>query len=336
MKIAVHLAPGHRYVSRSAARFFLHTHDEERARHIIASNPALQHDPWLLASEIAINTLMNRTSRYIKKGAEMIASKNHTPFSISELSSAIGSIEMMNGNKKKCRSFFKTALENPNDNSLAQAQFLLSKNSDLSFEFGDNAILPNAFEAEAIMAYIADDYSQALVTSVDWIEDMPFTRRPVQFAANIAYSFLKDYDTAIDILDLGLKANPNNPMLLNNAYACALGGRTEEADGVIQEAKKLAMSDETRVCLIATEGLNEYRKGNVETGKQLYTYAIMFAKELSPDPRLANRALLNFTREEARADEQFDKSILEVVEKIPNDCKETMQLKEDIKAEIKQ
>lgn len=337
MKIAVHLAPGHRYVSRSAARFFLHTHDEERARHIIASNPALQHDPWLLASEIAINTLMNRTSRYIKKGAEMIASKNHTPFSISELSSAIGSIEMMNGNKKKCRSFFKTALENPNDNSLAQAQFLLSKNSDLSFEFGDNAILPNAFEAEAIMAYIADDYSQALVTSVDWIEDMPFTRRPVQFAANIAYSFLKDYDTAIDILDLGLKANPNNPMLLNNkAYACALGGRTEEADGVIQEAKKLAMSDETRVCLIATEGLNEYRKGNVETGKQLYTNAIMLAKELSPDPRLANRALLNFTREEARADEQFDKSILEVVEKIPNDCKETMQLKEDIKAEIKQ
>lgn len=187
------------------------------------------------------------------------------------------------------------------------------------------------------MAYIADDYSQALVTSVDWIEDMPFTRRPVQFAANIAYSFLKDYDTSIDILDLGLKANPNNPMLLNNkAYACALGGRTEEADGVIQEAKKLAMSDETRVCLIATEGLNEYRKGNVETGKQLYTHAIMLAKELSPDQRLANRALLNFTREEARSDEQFDKSILEVVEKIPNDCKETMQLKEDIKAEIKQ
>ena len=96
------------------------------------------------------------------------------------------------------------------------------------------------------------------------------------------------------------------------------------------------MSDETRVCLIATEGLNEYRKGNVETGKQLYTHAIMLAKELSPDPRLANRALLNFTHEEARADEQFDKSILEVVEKIPNDCKETMQLKEDIKAEIKQ
>ena len=221
---------------------------------------------------------------------------------------------------------------------MAQAQFLLSKNSDLSFEFGDNnLVIPNAFEADAIMSYIADDYSQALVTAVDWIDDMPFTRRPVQFAANIAYSFLKDYDTAIDILDLGLNANPNNPMLLNNkAYACALGGRTAEADKVILEAKRSPMSNETRICLIATEGLNEYRKGNVETGKYLYTRAIHIAKESSPTPSLVNTAILNFTREELRADSQFDKSILELIDKIPNDSKETIQLKEDIKAEIKQ
>ncbi len=336
MKVAVHLAPAHRYVSRSAARFFLHIHDEDRARHIIASNPALQQDPWLLASEIAINTLMNRTSRYIKKGTELIESKNYTPFSLSELSSAIGSIEMMNGNKKKCRSYFKTALEKPNDNSLAQAQFLLSKNADLSFEFGDGIILPNAFEADAIMSYIDDDYSQALVSAVDWIDDMPFTRRPVQFAANIAYSFLKDYDTAIDILDLGLKANPNNPMLLNNkAYACALAGKTEEAERSILEAKKMPMSIDTKICLIATEGLNEYRKGHLEAGKQLYSQAILLARDISADPRLINTALLNFTREEAHSNEAFDKTLLDVVDKIPNDCKETVQLKEDIKAEIK-
>lgn len=119
IEIALHLAPTHRYVCRSAARFFLHIHEEDRARSIIAKNPALLKDPWLLASEIAINTLMNRTSRNIKKGSELIASCNYSPFSISELSSAIGSVEMINGNKKKCRSYFKTALVNPNDNSLA-------------------------------------------------------------------------------------------------------------------------------------------------------------------------------------------------------------------------
>ena len=337
IRTALHLAPNHRYVSRSAARFFLHIHDKDHARYIIARNPALLKDPWLLASEIAINTLMGRTSRNIRKGVDLIASNNYSPFSISELSSAIGSVEMINGNKKKCRSYFKTALQKPNDNSLAQAQFLLSQNSDLSFEFGEDQILPNAFEAEALSAYISNDFSKSLVTAVDWIEDMPFTRRPVQFAANIAYSFLKDYDTAIDILDLGLKANPNNPALLNNkAYACALGGRTAEAEQAIVEARKMSLSTETKVCLIATQGLIEYRKGNIAEGRRLYQDAIMLAKNSFSDARLLNTAILNFTREEARSDENFDRSILETIEKIPDDCKETTQLKEDIKSEIKQ
>lgn len=336
MDIALHLAPTHRYICRSAARFYLHIHEDDRARYIIAKNPTLLHDPWLLASEIAINTLMERTSRHIKRGSELISSHNYSSFSISELSSAIGSVEMINGNKKKCRSYFKAALQNPNDNSLAQARFLLSKNADLTFDFGNGIMAPNSFEADAITAYFLGDYSQSLVTAIDWIEDMPFTRRPVQFAANIAYSFLKEYNTAIDILDLGLKSNPNNPMLLNNkAYACALSGQTVEAGRIIQEAKKLQLSADTKVCLIATEGLTEYRKGNIEEGRKLYTEAILLAKNSFSEPYIMNTAILNFTREEARADKDFDKSLLEVIDKIPNDCKETEQLKMDIKAEIK-
>lgn len=337
IEIALHLAPRHRYVCRSAARFFLHIHDEDRARSVIAKNTALLKDPWLLASEIAINTLMDRTSRNIKKGSELIASCNYSPFSISELSSAIGSVEMINGNKKQCRSYFKTALVNPNDNSLAQAQFLLSKNSDLAFEFGDNPTLPNAFEAEALSAYMTDDFSKSLVAAVDWIEDMPFTRRPVLFAANLAYSFLKEYNTAIDILNLGLKSNPNNSILLNNkAYACALGGRTAEAEKTIIEAKKLQhLSADAQVCLTATEGLIEYRKGNIEEGRALYMNAIDMAKDFS-DQRLLNTAILNYLREEAHSGKEFDATILEkIVDNIPNDCKETIKLKEDVKSELK-
>lgn len=337
IETALHLAPYHRYVCRSAARFFLHIDDDDHARYVIAKNPALLKDPWLLASEIAINTLMERTSRHIKKGTELIASQNYSPFSLSELSSAIGSIEMIHGNRKKCRSFFKTALQNPNDNSMAQAQFLLSKHSDLSFEFGSNIAIPNAFEADAITAFIDDDYTKSLVSAVDWIDDMPYARRPVQFAANISYSFLKDYDTAINILNLGLNANPNNPMFLNNkAYACALSGKIEEAERAIQEAKKLSLAKDTIVCLTATEGLTEFRKGNIEGGRKLYYDAIKMAKSSFPDQHIANTAFLNFAREEARSNPDFDKSILNVIEKIPNDCKETVQLKKDVFSEVKQ
>ena len=187
----------------------------------------------------------------------MIVSNDYSPFSISELSSAIGSVEMMAGNKKKCRFYFNTALQKPNDNSLAQAKFLLSKHSDLSFKYGEDIAIPNSFEADAIAAYISEDYSKSLEAAVDWIEDMPFTSRPVQFAANLTYSFLKDYDTAVEILDLGLKANPNNPSLLNNkAYVCALSGNIVEAQLAIQEAKRLQMSTTVKVCLLATEGFS--------------------------------------------------------------------------------
>lgn len=337
MEIALHLAPNHRYVCRSAARLYLHLHEEDHARYIISRNSALLYDPWLLASEIAINTLMNRTSRHIKKGSEVIASRNFSPYSISELSSAIGSVEMINGNKKRCRSYFKTALQSPNDNSLAQARFLLSKNADLTFEFGDYVSIPNAFEADAIKAYISDDFTKSLITAVDWIGDMPFTRRPILFAANIAYSFLKDYDIAVDILNLGLISNPNNPMLLNNkAYACALCGKIAEAERALQETKKLKLTTDIKVCLTATEGLTEFRKGNINEGRKLYAEAIQLARSSYLNSRIVNTAFLNLAREEVRADKDFDKSILVVIDKIPNDCKETVQLKNDIKSEIKE
>ena len=82
-------------------------------------------------------------------------------------------------------------------------------------------------------------------------------------------------------------------MLLNNkAYACALGGRTADAERAIADAKKLQqLSTDARVCLTATEGLTEYRKGNIEAGRALYQKAIEIAKDSFSDPRLVNTAI---------------------------------------------
>ena len=338
MEIALHLAPHHRYVCRSAARLFLHLKDPERAHDTIIKNPWIIKDPWLMASEIAINTLRNRSSRYIKKGIEIINSDNYSPFSISELSSAIGSLEMMNGSKKKCRAFFRKALIKPNDNSLAQAQWLLSDNQDLSFEFNDYSYLTNKFEADALTAYMQDDFHGALIAAADWIEDMPFTRRPIQFAADMSYTYLKEYTIAIDILKLGLKANPNDVGILNNlAYTMALSGDIKGAEKILRDIGRILTSslrDDERICITATAGLIEFRKGNTEFGRQLYMAAMEEAHRSHSDGILANKAFLNLAREEIRANKDFDHSILEIVDKIPNDTRDTLQLKADIKAEI--
>lgn len=336
MDIAVHLAPQHRYICRSAARFYLHYGDPEKARFVIAHNPWVTKDPWLMASEIAINTLMGRSSRLIKKGKEIIQSNNHSPFSISELSSAIGVIEMINDNRKRCRELFRIALICPNDNSLAQAKWLVSEYNDLSFVFAEYPYLTDTYEADAMSAYMADEYRLALDTAVDWIEDMPFTRRPVQFAADMAYTYVKDYPTAIAVLKHGLNANPFDAALLNNlAYAYSLNGQTAEADQAIENAKHLpadSLTTEIKICLKATEGLNEYSKGNPEEGKRLYLEAIKQANNELIDKELGMKALLNFAREEIKSNPSIDPALLNMVNDIPDDSKETKQLKADIMA----
>lgn len=335
MDIAVHLAPQHRFICRSAARFYLHYGDKERARDVIAHNPWVTKDPWLMASEIAINTLMERSSRLIKKGYDLIKSNNLSPFCISELSSAIGSLEMINDRKKNCRELFKIALIRPNDNSLAQAKWLMTEFKDLAFVFSDYPYLSNTYEADAMSSYMVDDYDKALGTAVDWIEDMPFTRRPVQFAADMAYTYVKDYPTAIAVLKHGLIANPADAALLNNlAYAYALNGQTDEASKKLEDANQLPPSlrpANIQVCLKATAGLVEYRKKNPEEGKRLYTEAMQQAFDELVDQELGRKAVLNYVREEIRANPCFDTSLLALIDEIPADNKETKQLKDDIK-----
>ena len=135
------------------------------------------------------------------------------------------------------------------------------------------------------------------------------------------------------IRDLAYALNITSAALIP-CGVCALSGNIVEAQLAIQEAKRLQMSTTVKVCLLATEGLTEFRIGNIEEGRELYARAIQLAKTSSNDSHLINTAILNFIREEVRANKDFDKSYLEVINKIPDDCKETIQLKKDIQFEI--
>jgi hypothetical protein len=104
-----------------------HFGDIEAAHDILRKNSATKYDPWLLASEIAFATVRNKTSNFMKTGGEMISSKNSSPFSISELASSISTVELLNGKRKKSRDLLESALISPNDNSLAQIEWINNK-----------------------------------------------------------------------------------------------------------------------------------------------------------------------------------------------------------------
>lgn len=341
MNIALHLAPAHRYISRSAARLFLHLGDHDKAHYIVSHNPWIPKDPWLMATEIGINTLDNRSSRFIKKGMELISSQNYSPFSTSELASAIGSIEMMNGKRKSCRSYMNIALIDPNDNSFAQAQWLVSENKDLKLNFANTGQILAKSEADSIIAYETNRFDDALSVGIDWIEDMPFTRRPIQFASNMAYTYVKNYDAAIRILEFGLKSNPQDATLLNNlAYAYSLNNQPQKAiETLDQIPKETKSSDYLQVCIIATRGMAEYRSGNSGEGERLYLEAMKAANDLAiPEYKkeLLSKALLNYIREKALAKQAIDEELVNKINKIPTgDGKDMIQLKADALAALK-
>ena len=119
LKKAYFISPNNRFVLRAISRHFAKT-DIEFAHNILRKNYLTKFDPWLASAEIALATIRNRNSRFIKQGLYLINSNNFNPFHLTELSSSIGTVELINGSYKKGKKLFNTSLIAPNDNSLAQ------------------------------------------------------------------------------------------------------------------------------------------------------------------------------------------------------------------------
>ena len=334
MNIALHLAPDLRYVTRCAARLFLQLGDAEHAHWVVTQNPAIKVDPWLLASEIAINSSLGRNSRFAKIGIRLLQSENYAPFCCSELASALGTLEMANGSRKKCTKFVNTSLNSPNDNSLAQAEWLKSEHSDLNLDFRDYSNLLLKSEADARYSFFRREYPQALVESIKWIDDLPYDKTPILFGSSIAHTFLKDFDIAAKILRVGLISNPGDTMLLNNlAYVLALKGETAQAESIMAMPFMFdsSLDINSLICHTATVGLIAFRKGQVEEGLNQYMAAINMAKEQCNDNDILHRAILNFLREALIAKVCSISDALTIIENINTSDREIVQLKIDVR-----
>lgn len=334
MNIALGLDSENRFISRSAARLFVHVEDLDLAHYVLRKNKQVAFDPWLMASEISVNLLRERSSSLIKKGVALINSGDFSPFSLSELSSSLGTLEFVKGTQKRSKLFFEKSLISPNDNSLAQAEWAKANKLSLHFDKTVCDKVNMSYEANALYAYQKDKYEDALKASIRWLNDMPYSKNPIFVGANISYTFLKDYKTAAKILKRGLEANPNEPAFMNNlAYTYALDGKLVEANEIIQKANKVSDIDErTQICLSATRGLIAYREKRIEEGRALYMEAIKAAKDIPGDPTYNWNAILNFIREEILATNLIPSDVDEVLNQIheaPKD-KGVKMLKQDI------
>lgn len=297
---ALHFGETNRFVARSAARFFLHEQDRERAYDVIKAKGAVSSDPWLMAAEISINMLRGKSSNYVKKGRDIIESGNCNPFGFTELASSIGTLEMTAGAHRKSNKLFRKALIAPNDNSLAQVQWV---NSFEPLSLNLNMPVRNAYEVNTFEKVVNGDYDGAMHEAVSWICDMPFAHKPVNIGYNISTNLLHDFELSSAILDVGLQSDDSSPFLLNNkAYCSARANNLEEAKDAFAKLITVKTDDSPswKVCIPATEGLIHYRDKDLALGSAKYQEAIEAAKAIGDaqgDQKLYKKAVLNYCRE---------------------------------------
>jgi tetratricopeptide (TPR) repeat protein len=216
IETALYLDPNNRFIIRSASRYYHHFSDEkDKALAIIRKSDQLNNDPWLISADIAYSTILGRFSKLAKVGENYIKNRSNDSNSITELASALGTLEFNNGKVKEARKYFNQSLILPNDNSLAQATWMSDNMRGINIEESKFA-LPLAFEANTFNYYNIGNYNYAFNEAMKWHIDEPYSTRPIKAASYIASIFLNDYKISIALVRKGIAIAPHDILLTNN------------------------------------------------------------------------------------------------------------------------
>jgi tetratricopeptide (TPR) repeat protein len=320
MRMALRLAPSNRFVLRSASRLLLHTQDIGEAHEILRKADATKFDPWLLSAEIAVASSANRSSHYVKAGQRMVSELSEFPFEITELASALGTLEFHNGKSRDARKLFRKALIQPTENSVAQIEWASRRIEGLDFVDATQIRVPRNYEARAWENFTNGEWRDGFKESWNWFYDQPFSARPGHLGSYIASSVLRNYSESERLIEHSLRSNPDDVVLLNNlAFTYASAGRIKEAEEALNKVSQVEPNSSLDATIKATRGLLSFRKGNHSRGRQLYSEAIATSKKF--DRSFQALAALFYAREEILANTQYAQEAKEFALEVSNGVK---------------
>ena len=322
--VALALAPSNRFVLRCAVRFFLHIHEPDLAVHILHKSGRVNSDPWLLASEIAVSQIAEKSSRLIKKGMKIVSSNAFDPSQTTELSAALGTVELANGRMRNAKKSFNHSAISPNDNVKAQLLWTSAQYENFSFERVFDVHGPMDHEARVHDLRRNKQWKSALDNCFEWSQDEGFSARPFSLVSCIAQEAIGDLSMAQEYAEKALQTDPENALLLNNlAVMQALGSKTEDAEQTLKKASKVTTGSALeKIALKATKGMILYRSGHLASGRECYLSAIKEAGSGKEHKDSAKRAALYMIQEELHAktmeSNALAKSILDAIKRAPN------------------
>ncbi|MDD5680273.1 MAG: hypothetical protein PHI59_03420 [Candidatus Omnitrophica bacterium] len=298
ISVALNLAPENRFILRAAARFYLHMKNPEKALSILQTAELTKRDPWLLASEISVSEAFNFRTQNAKTAKNMLLTLDASPKDLAELYGTIGTLEMTHGANKKGKKLFKSALIDPNENTLAQAEWA-SQNIGLTIKLPSN--VKAAFEADSRRFFYDEKYKESLEAALNWLKFQPFCSHPVEQATYIAGTCLNDFREVVRIVEKENRCLLDKNFLIKNNYIFSLASldKIQEAEQQLSSINFGSLSEREQGIYQATKGLVEFRKGNVETGGLLYENAIKRFQKLK-DERCVALATFYLAREKQR------------------------------------
>ena len=309
VSIALALAPHNPFIIRSVARFFLNYGDPERALAVVRSTPRVLRDPWLLAAEIAIASATETSFRHVRLARSMINRGHFAPSHVSELASALATVELESGNRRSARKLFAAALQNPTENVVAQAKWVSSSYQELNLETGES-VLDRSYEADALVNFDKGAWNAAIESAKLWRLDEPFAASSTYFGSWTASTVSTDFSTALQFAEFGLSTKPNDILLLNNkTVALALLDRHEKAVITLRKIDPVRAAERLEATYLATCGLVKYRLGLPEAGRKFYQRARVAARK-SRNAKEEAWAMLFEAREERRFDRKRELKLL--------------------------
>lgn len=269
---ALNLAPNGRIVLRTAARFFVHQGEPDRAHALIARHPATKEDPWLMASEIALAQVAERGSVLLSSARRILRTSKRSSRQLAELAGAVANREMLDGSFKEARAFLRLALEHPTDNVVAQAMI---DGRRMGLNLDEPAILravSQSSEAQLLQSWMKSDETASESHALRWHAEEPFSSRPLQFLTSL-YSLQGEYTKALEWVERGLIADPFDSGLVTNlSFTQAAVGNEAAAEATMKRAR-LIDNVGHEPFFKATEGLIALRRGQLELASSLYREA---------------------------------------------------------------
>lgn len=293
--IALHFSNNHnRYFLRCVSRFYYHIARYDEAQNVIRRSPYLKKDPWLLSADISYANKMERHAVNAKTGIELLESHNYNNQAITELAGVLGTMEFKNDSLKKARKFTRQSLLAPNDNSLAQAEWISREIRDISIEPWIDKIA-YGYEARTFEYLYSKNYVKTLDESLRWVMDQPFSKRACHFVSYFCIGPTQKYNLAIEVGELGANSNPTHFPILNNlSFAYSSVGDFVKAEKTLEKLASLVSDAREQCFALATTGYYYYRSKDLITGEECYQRAISLAvkNNFSDLKRLAEASLL--------------------------------------------